>query len=561
MMLSVKHTLWVTTRLAALLCLTFLCHMTAGAQPGTPKISTDTLNILFRNASVRIDFNFANNARVWQNFEDVFLRDYSHYNPENLRLDIYSGASPEGNRAHNEWLGEHRGQAVAQLVRKRLGGRVGNIVVHNEGPRWQEFYDNIAASNEPWRDEVLAILDQPEGTNPRRQDPRETKLRQLYGGRLWRKLQSYLAPLRSGASAVLSWQPARDTVVIVQKTIPAPVLPPVPPRRDTLVILQRDTVVVIKNFYHKDTLQAPPPPPAPIEPQPSVVRRPVWILRTNIPLLGTLTPHLQAEWSIDHRDRWSFNVEAVASWWTFAHNAYANEILYGSLELRYWLGNRKHHHTLDGFHIGLAAGGGYGDLEWKSKGYQFEVVMGFLNLGWQHRFGKRRQWAFDAGIGLGYIFAPYRRYYGSTLYPESHTERYDDHLMWQHTKTFNWAGTPHANISIGYVFNTRKGIYRRAVAVERDSIRNIGVMQREAEREQLRQQRDLRTIQWYSMSKSERKAARKAEKLKAKQEKLKAKQQKANRKYEMKKLKYEQKQNKAANKQSTKPKKTKKKKR
>ena len=75
MMLSVKHTLWVTTRLAALLCLTILCHMTAGAQPGTPKISTDTLNILFRNASVRIDFNFANNARVWQNFEDVFLRD------------------------------------------------------------------------------------------------------------------------------------------------------------------------------------------------------------------------------------------------------------------------------------------------------------------------------------------------------------------------------------------------------------------------------------------------------------------------------------------------------
>ena len=52
-------------------------------------------------------------------------------------------------------------------------------------------------------------------------------------------------------------------------------------------------------------------------------------------------------------------------WRAFVNNAYANEIIYVSVEIRRWLGHRHLHHSQDGWHIGLGVGGGYGDLEWK----------------------------------------------------------------------------------------------------------------------------------------------------------------------------------------------------
>ena len=461
-MMSVRHINRVMVRLAALLCLTVLCHIAAGAQPVMPKISTDTLNILFRNASVKIDFNFANNARVWENFEEVFLRDYSQYKPENLRLDIYSGASPEGNEAHNKWLGEHRGLAVEQLVRQRLGGRVGNIVIHNEGPRWQAFYDKIAASNEPWRDEVLAILDQPPGTNPRAQDPRETQLRKLYGGSLWRKLQSYLAPLRSGASAVLSWQPVRDTIIIVQE--PAPVVLP-PPVRDTIVIVQkpapvvlpppvRDTLVVV----HRDTVWLFNTPTTVEKPlkrdtiQKELLEYPAWAIKTNLLMWCAVAPNIQLEIPLGRNNRWALELEYFVPWFIWNHNAQAHQFHNAGLEVRYYLGDRKKHRWLQGWHIGLAGAVGYYDWEWKKHdGYQGEYVNAYLNIGFQHRWGEH--WAIDASIGGGAILTKYRHYKGSSTYPKDHEEDWDRHLMFQDKSNYQWFGPCHVGVQLSYMFN------------------------------------------------------------------------------------------------------------
>ena len=458
------------------------------AQPSQePLLRADTLSIRFRLDSIRIDMEYADNQRVWDTFRENFNKFYAGKSPRAIRLDIYSGASPEGTAAHNRWLGENRGIAVRRLVRQQLGNQVGSIIVHNEAARWEGFYDAVAASNEPWRDEVLEIIEMPASENENMLDHRELKLRSLHGGEVWPVLlEKYLAPLRSGATAILSWDAKRDTVVV----------------HETIVQNCPDTVPVARKAV------ALPPKP--------VTRRPAWILRTNIPLLATLTPNLQAEWSLDHRDRWSVNIEGVWSWWTFSHNAYANQLIYGSAEIRYWLGNRARHHSLDGWHVGLGVGGGYGDLEWKSKGYQFEVFMGYINFGWQHRFGRRKQWAFDAGIGVGFMHAPYRRYLGSTLYPEHHTEHYDDHLMWQETKHLNWVGPTHVNISIGYVFQPRKGAYRRRIAMERAAEENRYIEWRDSVRERERAERDSIEMRWYALPKAERKAAKKAYKEKLK---------------------------------------------
>ena len=386
---------------------------------------SDTLSIRFQLDSIRIDMGYGNNADAWSAFERHFHERYAGLPARQLRLDIYSGASPEGTAAHNRWLGENRGQSIRRLIRRRLGNSIGSIIVHNEAARWDALYESVAASNEPWRDEVLAILDEPTSTDENQWDHRERKLRALHDGLVWPVLLSrYMAPLRSGATAVLSWH--RDTVVV----------------RDTVVLAVPDCPPAV----------IPPPSVQPERPRMRPLRYPVWILRTNLPLLGIGTPNLQAEYPLGRRDRWSVNVEGAWSWWTFSYNKYANQIIYGSVELRRWLGNRRRHHTLCGWHIGLGVGGGYGDLEWKSRGFQGEVYSGYVNIGWQQRFGRTRRWAFDAGIGLGYAYVTWRRYTGSRLYPVGHEEVHDDHLMWRETGRTNWIGTPHVNISLGYVF-------------------------------------------------------------------------------------------------------------
>ncbi len=451
---------------------------------------TDTLTIRFRLDSIRVDMDYADNRRSWEEFEANFRDTYYGKSPYGLRLDIYSGASPEGSFIHNRWLGESRGEAIRRLVRQRLGSSVGNIIVHNEAARWDALYEAVAASDEPWRDEVLSIIEMTPSSDGSQWDHREVKLRTLRGGTVWPiLLEKYLAPLRSGATAVLSWLSNRDTIVI------------------------RDTVVLEVPLYPRAPDDLADKVDSVMKRKP-VQRLPVWILRTNLPLLGTGTPNFQAEWSLGHRDKWSMNVEGVWSWWTFSYNAYANEILYGSVELRRWLGRRYRHHTLDGWHIGLGIGVGYGDLEWKSRGYQWEIYSGFINLGWQRRFGRRRQWAFDAGVALGYAHIPWRRYTGSSLFPEGHEELHDDHLMWRETGRTNWVGTPHANISIGYVFPQHDASWRRAKALERDAVRNDYLHFRDSVKAQERFERDSvetaerqRVREMSLLPRSERKAA------------------------------------------------------
>ena len=446
--------------IVSLLAILLTFALSANARGDDSRLSpyspdTDTLQIRFRLDSIRIDMSYAGNAERWIAFERRFRERYGGVPAGAMRLDIYSGASPEGPAAHNRWLGENRGIAVRRLVRQRLGNRVGSIIVHNEAARWDGLYESVARSSEPWRDEVLRIIEQPVSPDEYARDHRETKLRALHGGRVWPVLlERYLAPLRSGASAVLSYIPGRDTVVV----------------RDTVVM--EVPVCIPRNMVYADSSGLLRRTGDHARVRKPAFRWPVWIARTNLPLLGTGTPNLQLEFSLGHKDKWSLNVEGVWSWWTFAYNAYANEIIYGSVELRRYLGRRYRHHTLDGWHIGLAAGGGYGDLEWRSKGYQAEVYSGFLNIGWQRRFGRRRQWAFDMGIGLGYAYVPWRRYDGSTIFPVGKEEAHDDHLMWQETSRTNWFTATHFNISIGYVFNQRDAKWRRERAVLRDAERN-----------------------------------------------------------------------------------------
>jgi hypothetical protein len=402
----------------------------------------DTLEIRFQLDSIRIDMNYGNNARHWATFEQNFKKNYSHFNPATLRLDIYSGASPEGTAAHNRWLGENRGLAIRRLVRQQLGHSVGTIVVHNEAARWDGLYDCVAASKESWRDEVLRIIDMPAGVNENQRDPRETLLRELRGGTVWPVLlERYMAPLRSGATAILSWQSGRDTIVV----------------RDTVVIVSaanHDTAPTVM-AYAPLTLSEQRKAAAAARRDSLLLERlkyPAWAIKTNFLFWGVLTPNIEVEIPLGRKNRWSLEAEYFLTWFTWSRNAHASQFHNLGLELRYWLGERTYHPWLQGWHIGLAVAAGYYDWEWKkSEGYQGEYINTYLNIGFQHRWGKH--WAIDFGLGIGLMATKYRHYYGGSVFPENHLEPWDEHLIWHDNGHYNWPGPCHANISLVYLFN------------------------------------------------------------------------------------------------------------
>jgi hypothetical protein len=397
----------------------------------------DSLNIFFKQDSVRIDMDYAGNRSRWESFYHNFLQRYGNKPSASMRLDIYSGASPEGRADYNRWLGESRGNAVRQLVYQHLGEYIPHIIVHNEGPRWHQLYQMVAASNEPWSDEVLLIIDMPASFDDSKQDHRIDMLRRLHGGRVWPQLvERYLKPLRSGASAVLSFEGGRTDTIVVRE-----------------VIEHYDTVYVMGG-----PVVAPPKPVRNLrkERRDSIRREllnyPSWAVKTNMPLWCVLAPNVEVEIPLGRNNRWSLEAEYFITWLTWSHNANASQFQNWGLELRYWLGKRRHHPWLHGWHVGLAAAAGYYDIEWKKhEGYQGEYVNTYLNIGYQHRWGMH--WGLDASLGLGALFTKYRHYYGGSVYPQNHLEEWDEHLIWYENGRTTWVGPCHANISLVYFFN------------------------------------------------------------------------------------------------------------
>ncbi len=390
------------------------------AQANTQE-ARDTLEVHFRVGNSNLDLNFADNKREIDQFVQYINANYANVPAQYLKLDVYSGASPEGPIEINRRLGEERGLALKQALLDRLGWLNGRIAVINQGARWGGLYKMIDESNEPWKYDVLKIIQEEPSEDTWARDEREAKLRKLDRGRVWNVLNTkYLPTLRSSGSAVIA-------KVVNMK--------------DTLVI--RDTVFYI------------PEPCAPyVEP---VYQNHVWAVKTNLLMWGFITPNIQVERSLGKTNRWSIEGEFFCPWFTWSHNAHAHQFLNWGLELRYWLGNRAKHHRLDGWHIGPAVAIGYYDWEWKhSEGYQGEYLNVYCNIGYQHRFGRHKQWAIDGGIGFGYIPTKYRHYLGSSQFPVGHEEEYDDHLMWQDTGWKHIIGATHANLTIAYLFGTKK---------------------------------------------------------------------------------------------------------
>ena len=120
----------------------------------------------------------------------------------------------------------------------------------------------------------------------------------------------------------------------------------------------------------------------------------------------------------------------------------------GGLECRHWLGSREsrmNREVLTGHFLGLYAGGGKYDLQWKENGYQGEFfIAAGISYGWTTRIARNLH--LELNIGIGMLRTDYRHYHARDNYRT---------LLWQENGKYTWFGPTKAKISLVWLLNRK----------------------------------------------------------------------------------------------------------
>lgn len=166
-----------------------------------------------------------------------------------------------------------------------------------------------------------------------------------------------------------------------------------------------------------------------------------WYIKTNLLYDAVLMPSLEVEYRINNR--WSAAVEGNMAWWH--HNGEHKYYQLATIipEVRYWFRPQGKRH---GHYVGLFGGGGWYDLENGGRGYKGEGGMVGVSYGYQFPVGK--YFAFEAGIGAGFMTTQYEEYLPM-----------DGHYVYQQTSRTNYFGP--LKLKFAWVWNIGRWIEKK----------------------------------------------------------------------------------------------------
>ena len=178
----------------------------------------------------------------------------------------------------------------------------------------------------------------------------------------------------------------------------------------------------------------------------AIEKRPLFAVKTNLLFDAAMMPNVEIEVPIGKR--WSVNGEYMFPWWLLDGDKYSLQILTGGLEGRYWLGSRKNRmnrEVLTGHFLGLYAGGGKYDLQWKENGYQGEFfIAAGISYGYAHEIARNLRLEYNIGIGL--LRTDYRHYHARDNYQT---------LLWQENGKYTWFGPTKVKILLVWLMNRK----------------------------------------------------------------------------------------------------------
>ena len=166
-----------------------------------------------------------------------------------------------------------------------------------------------------------------------------------------------------------------------------------------------------------------------------------WYIKSNLIYDVLLMPSLEIEYRFN--EHWSAAVEGNMAWWhnDGKHKYYQLATIIP--EARYWF---KLQGTRRGHYVGLFGGGGWYDLENGNTGYRGTGGMVGASYGYMFPIGK--YFAFEAGIGVGFMTTKYEEYLPI-----------DGHYVYQQTNRTNYVGP--LKLKFAFVWNigrwTEKG--------------------------------------------------------------------------------------------------------
>lgn len=413
--------------------------------------TSSKLSIYYQVNRSEIDINYQNNKQILTQIISVFDESNLPY-IRSVRIEAY--ASPEGPLALNEKLSWKRAYSLKSYILKRCPQvKDSCIEVYGLGENWNGLHHLITTDSLlPRKQEVLAKIDSLMSVDPSLLNASIRKTLKCLGDKVWIYMVDKIFP-QLRVEALITFYIDRSTPSSVQKSI-----------SQSLDGIKGASVQVDSSYRN---LEAKLPQPAQSDfpatlPIRSVLTGKLFanekqsagvqtLLAVKTNLLFDVLTALNIELEVPLAQRWSVAGEWTFPWW-ICDNLKSNskrhrlQLLHGNVDVKYWLGDREKHPKLDGWFVGVYAGGGKYDFEYKKRGVQgeFYLLTGIMG-GMAHRITKHL--FMEYAVGLGYLKTDYRHYRTKWGADEKW------HPIYKKGGCYHWVGPTKIKVSLGWIID------------------------------------------------------------------------------------------------------------
>lgn len=378
-----------------------------------PVAERNEVVVYYRHDKHSIDHRYMSNPEAFARLDALF----AHYGDAIDSIHIEAFASPEGRQNYNQWLSSKRAESMKRFLRvKYPDANLSNITTNAAGEDFKGLVRMVEEDKRlPHRKEVLRIL------NNERKHP-DQRMRELYslrGGYPYSYIRKHILPkLRTATTCIIYYNPE----VVAESEVVARITEE-PLRLDAVGGGSMIVALSVEEFtpspYDNPHIIPTEEEPAPTEvvapeEKPAEVQKRGFMFAPKTNLLFDAIGAVNVGLEIPIGNRYSVEGSWTFPWYLSREWDWCYQLLWGDVEGRYWLGERTRANRLTGHFVGLYAGGGLYDFQWRSTdGYQGEFFIA-AGVSYGYSMNLKRGWNLEFEIGLGYLQSDYRHYFHIT---------------------------------------------------------------------------------------------------------------------------------------------------
>lgn len=346
-------------------------------------------------------------------------------------ISIISTASIDGDANYNVALSAKRSNAIKSFLKDKYSEAINDHVIaaYNEGEDWSGLLAEVYERKWiPQRQELISLLnDNTIGYNEKKE-----AIKTMGNGEVYAYLKQYVFWKQRNASSIILWQNRENT------------------RYNTDILSATYTdlgsynaqVEVFDNYSDLislvDTVYG--------------VEKPIIAFKTNL-LYNAMTA-LNVAVEVPLGIRYSIGAEWIFPFWKARKSDFTFNLLYGSVDVKYWLGDRTKKEVMTGWFCDVLGGYGKYDFQlFRKHGAQGTLFSVGIGAGYAHQIAQSLR--LEYALGVGYMRSKYNRY--DMAYDTKYGDIKVIRCPWTKS-TYNWVGPVRAEISLVWMLyrNTHK---------------------------------------------------------------------------------------------------------